>query len=42
VTAQAGLSWREENSEDAIEYGEEENIGNSEEGSEKRKEQMAL
>jgi len=33
MTVQVVLSWREGNSEGAIEYGNEENIGNLEEGS---------
>jgi len=42
MTVQIGLSWREENSEGAIEHGDEENVGNSEEGSKMRNEQTAL
>jgi len=42
MAVQIGLSWREENSEGAIEHGDKENIGNSEEGSKRRKEQTAL
>jgi hypothetical protein len=42
MSVQVGLSWREENSEGAIEKGDEENIGNSEEGSKRRKGHIAL
>jgi hypothetical protein len=42
MTVQIGLSRREENSECPIECGDEKNIGNSEEGGKRRKEQIAL